>query len=130
MDAVGGDQQGAVVTPCGFSGGPVDEVGANALGSFRPPGDMMTGENVVGAQPFGHGIEQDLLQFTAMDRELRPFVAGLQPARFAPDRLAVLGEERQLARAHAAGVQFVEQAEFDQLAHRMRQHIDTDAERL
>src|SRR5438045_7296926 len=90
----------------------------------------MAGQNVLAAQSLDRGIEQDLLQRAAMDRELRPFVSGLQPAPFAPDRLAVLGEIGELAGAHAGRFQPVEQAELDQLAHRMRQHVDADTERL
>src|SRR6185369_11284227 len=76
------------------------------------------------------GVEQELLEGAAMDRELRPFVAGFQPARLAPDRLAVLGEIGEFAGPHAAGVQSVHQPELDQLAHGMRQHVDADAEWL
>src|SRR5262249_17235963 len=66
----------------------------------------------------------------AMDRELRPFVAGFQSARFAPDRLAALGEVSEFPRTDAGGIEAVVQAKLDQLAHGMRQHIDADAERL
>src|SRR6478752_10561582 len=90
----------------------------------------MAGENVLNSQPFGRGIEQDLLQRAAMDRELRPFVTGLNTARLAPDRLAVLGKIRKFTGAHARRVEAVVQTELDQLAHRMQQHIDADAERL
>ena len=91
---------------------------------------MMAGEDVLLAQPFDRGIEQDLLQRAAMDRELRPFVAGLDAARLAPDRLAALGEIGELLGADGVRIERVEQAEFDQFAHRMRQHVDADAERL
>lgn len=62
--------------------------------------------------------------------ELRPFIAGLDAAGLAPDRLAVLGKIRELAGAHGGGVKLVEQAKLDQLAHGMRQNIDADAKRL
>src|ERR1019366_375862 len=91
---------------------------------------MMAGQNVLLSQPLGRGVEQDLLQRAAMDRELRPSVAGLDAARLAPDRLAVLGKIREFPGAHARRVELVEQAEFDQLAHGVRQHVDADAERL
>ena len=89
----------------------------------------MAGENVLVAQPLGRGIEQDLLQRAAMDRELRPFVTGLDAARLAPDRLAVLGEIREFLGAHGGRIEPVVQAELDQFAHRVRQYIDADAER-
>src|ERR1700738_2273140 len=65
-----------------------------------------------------------------MDRELRPLVAGLDAARLAPDRLSVLGKIREFPGAHPRGIDLVEQAELDQFAHRVRQHVDADAERL
>ena len=90
---------------------------------------MMAGEDVLFSQPLDRGIEQDLLQRAAMDRELRPFVTGLDAARLAPDRLAVLGEIRELLGADGVRIELVVQAELDQFAHRMRQHVDADAER-
>ena len=89
----------------------------------------MAGENVFRAQPFGGGIEQDLLQGTAMDRELRPFVSGLDAARLAPDRFAVLGKVGEFLGAHAGRIELVVQAELDQFTDGMRQHVDADAER-
>ena len=130
VNAVGRDQKRAVMAAGRFSGRLVDEIGADAVRCLGPVAQMMAGENIFAAQPFGRGIEQDLLQRAAMDRELRPFVAGLDPARLAPDRLAVLGKIRKFPGAHAGRVEPVEQAEFDQLANRVRQHVDADAERL
>ena len=91
---------------------------------------MMTVEQIVRAETLNNGVEQDLVQRAAMDRELRPLVSGLYPARFAPDRLSMLGEVRQFLRPDAGGIELLEQAEFDQFAHCMRQHIDADAKRL
>ena len=64
---------------------------------FGPVAQVMAGEDALRAEPLDRGVQQDLLQHAAMDRELRPFVAGLDAARLAPDRLAVLGEIRELA---------------------------------
>ncbi len=89
VNAVGGDQQFAFMGARGLAGRPVDEFGADAIGCFSPAGEVMTGEDILAAQPLGGGIEQDLLQGAAVDRELRPFVSGLDAALFAPDRLAV-----------------------------------------
>src|SRR6195256_6859384 len=91
---------------------------------------MMAGENVFGPQPFGRGVEENLLQRAAMDRKLRPFVTGLDAAGLAPDRLAVLGKIREFPGARAGRIERVEQADFDQLTHGMRQQVDADAERL
>ncbi|OIQ71926.1 hypothetical protein GALL_464530 [mine drainage metagenome] len=129
VDAVGGDQKRPVMAAGRLSGCLVDEFGAHAVRRLGPVAQMMAGENVFTAQAFGRGIEQDLLQHPAMDRELRPFVAGLDPARLAPDRLAVLGKIREFPGAHAGRVEPVEQAEFDQLANRVRQHVAAHRDR-
>ena len=84
----------------GFAGGLVDEFGTDAAFGLGPAGEMVAGEDVLPAQALDRGIEQDLLQRAAMDRELRPFVAGLDAARLAPDRLAVLGEVGELLGTH------------------------------
>ncbi len=52
-------------------------------------------------------------------------------ARAAPTRSACRAWRiAELAAAHAAGVELAHQPELDQLAHRMRQHVDAHAERL
>src|SRR3984957_8979830 len=106
-----------------LAGGLVDEIGADAARCLRPAAEVMAGENVGGAKPFGRGIEQDLLQRAAMDRELRPSIAGLDAARFAPDRLAVLGKERQFPGAPARCVELVEQAAVAPFAPRRRHAV-------
>src|SRR3954471_539287 len=94
---------------CGFAGGLVDEIGADAAGYFRPAADMVAGENVLRPKTLGRGIEQDPMQRAAVNRELRPFVTRLQPARLAPDRLAVLEKISELLGAPAGGVEPVVQ---------------------
>jgi hypothetical protein len=89
MDAVGGDQQRAIVSAGRLTRRLVDEVGAHAVRGLGPPDEVMTGKDVLPAQSLGRGIEQDLLQRAAVDGELRPFVAGFDAARLAPDRFAV-----------------------------------------
>src|ERR1700710_2173512 len=100
MDAVGCDQEPAVMAAGRLAGRLVDEIGAAAFRGFGPADKMMAGENVLRAQPFGRGVEQDLLQRAAMDRKLRPFVAGLDAARLAPDRLSVLLKISEVLCAH------------------------------
>ena len=90
VNAVGRDQQRAVMAARRSAGCLVDEVGADTARRLRPAVKMMAGENVFGPQPFGRGVEQNLLQRAAMDRKLRPFVTGLDATGLAPDRLAVL----------------------------------------
>src|SRR3979409_2745109 len=110
MNALSCDQSRAFLAPLGFAGGLVDEIGADAIAGLGPANEMMAGENVLRSQPFGRGVEQDLLQRAAMDRKLRPFVTGLDAARLAPNRLAVLGEISQLLGPHPRGVKPVVQA--------------------
>src|SRR2546430_8296556 len=111
MDAVGGDQKFAFVGACGLAGRLVDEFGADAVGGFGPAGEVMAGENIFATQPLDRGVEQNLLQRAAMDRELRPLVAGLAAARLAPDRLAMFGEISEFAGAHGRSVEAILQAE-------------------
>ena len=116
MDAVGGDQQRAFMAAGRLP------VALSMKSARTPPGSRSTRRDdgwsgCSCAQSLGRGIEQDLMQRAAMDGELRPFVAGLDPARFAPDRLAVFGEIRQLFGAHAGRVELIEQAKLDQFAH-------------
>ena len=63
-----------------------------------------------------------------MDRELRHVVTGIEAARLAPDFLAVTVEIIQLVGANSGGVEPVQQAKAGQLADRMRQGVDADAE--
>src|SRR5262249_4044725 len=108
----------------------IDETCANAMRCFSPIAQMMAGKDIFAAQPLDCGLEKDLLQPPAMNRELRPFITGLQAARLAPDRLAALGEVGKFAGSHARGLELIEKPELDQLANGVRQHVDTDAERL
>ena len=57
-------------------------------------------------------------------------VAGVEPARLAPDPLAVAGEVGELGGPDACALEPSSRAEVGQLAHRVRQQVDADAERL
>src|SRR3569833_2317262 len=129
MDAVGADQERAVIF-AGRIAVLVDETGCDAVCRLAPVLEVMSGEDVVAPDARAGGIEQELQEDAAVDRELRPFIAGLQPARFRPDLLAVLGEVGELLGSHGGGVELVEEAELDQLAARVRQDVDADADRL
>ena len=52
----------------------------------------------LGPEPFADGREQEHLQLAAVDRVLRPAIAGGDAARLGPDSLTVLGEIRELRR--------------------------------
>src|SRR4029079_10378653 len=80
------------------------------------------------AQPFLDGAMDHALQASAMDRELRHVVTGIEAARLAPDFLAVTVEIIQLVGTNSGSVEPVQQAKAGQFADRMRQGVDADAE--
>src|SRR3569832_1230523 len=108
----------------------IDEAGGDAVRRLTPVLQVMAGEDVCGANARARGVEQKLQQDAAMNRELRPFVAGLEAARLRPDLLAVLGVVGVLFGAHVCLFEPVEETELDQLAVCMRQDVDADADRL
>ena len=104
MDAVGGDQQRAVDTG-GARPLRVDEVAVTPSSlsrSRRGDGAALSRR----PEPLPHCAVEEHLQLAAMDRVLRPAIAGLLPARLGPDQLAALrnigelrGRDRGLASA-------------------------------
>ncbi len=83
----------------------------------------------VAAEALPHRVEHHPVQVGAMDRKLRPVVAGEAAARLLVDELAVTAVEGELARLDGLCGERVLQAEFGELAHGMRQQVDADAER-
>src|ERR1700728_5228616 len=79
------------------------------------------------AEPRPHRLVNHALQPAAMDGELRNVVAGVEPARLAPNLLSKPVVVEQLVGPDCHGVQAVEQAEFGELLDGMRQRIDADA---
>src|SRR5262245_15793626 len=67
-------------------------------------------------------------QPAAMDAELRNLVSRVEPAQFPPDHLSKAIGQDELARTDAGRVEIAEQPEPSELLHRMRQHVDADAE--
>src|SRR5690242_5919419 len=63
-----------------------------------------------------------------MNGELRYVVAGIEAAQLAPHFLAVAVEIIQLVGANGGSIEPVQQPEAGQLADRMRQRVDADAE--
>ena len=63
-----------------------------------------------------------------MNRELGPIIARGTAARLAPDALAVFGVEDQFAGRDAGRGETIQQTEFGQLADRVGQHVDADAQ--
>ena len=66
---------------------------------------------------------------SAVGGELRRVVAGMQAARLRPDRLPQVVHVGQAPGADCHGVELRQQAELGQLADRVRQDVDADAER-
>ncbi len=81
------------------------------------------------SEPLDGRVEQDLLQRAPMDRELRPGIAGREPACLSPDLLAPPRAVHERLGRDGAPAQVVEQPERVELAHGVRQQVDADAER-
>src|SRR3546814_12459651 len=75
-----------------------------------------------------HRLVQDRLQFAAVDRELREFVATVEAAQVAPDLLAEAVGVDQLVGADSHAVESLEQAEGRQFLDGVRRGVDADAE--
>ena len=127
MDAVGADQDIAA-HGLDMRAAAVEEIGGDAALVLRERTEPAAGVDGVIAQPLDHGLMDDALQPAAMDRELRHVVAGIEPALFVPDFLAVAGQIKQLVGADRDLVEPVQQAEAGEFADRMRQRVDADAE--
>lgn len=97
----------------------IGEVHRHAVGILFDAGAAVAALHAVGAQALQGFVQQHRLQVAAVDRVLRPVVARVLAGGLAEHQLAVLGEEDRLLRAHAHGVERVEQAQLGQLAHRM-----------
>ena len=79
-------------------------------------------------EPFDHRLMDHALQAAAVDGELRHVVAGIEPALFVPDLLAVARQIKKFGGANGDGIEPVEQADAGEFADRMRQSVDADAE--
>src|SRR5271169_5623817 len=90
----------------------------------------MSRKKGTGTQTFENTIQQNFIKFGAVNRKLRPFVAGVPPASFPEDELAVAVVEAEFLRLHRDARQALLQAELGQLAHAVRQQVDAHAQRL
>jgi hypothetical protein len=73
---------------------------------------------------------QKHVEVAAMNRVLRPVVAGEQPARLGIDVVAVQPNERPFPCGKANAIEIVlREAKIIEFAHRVRLEIDADAER-
>src|SRR5262249_57952920 len=84
----------------------------------------------LGPKPLGDRRQQTLVQLAAPDRDLRPAVAGIAPARLAPHALAVLVVEDELGGEDADLREPFAKAERGELAHRIGLQVDAVTDRL
>ena len=75
-------------------------------------------------------VQQHLLQHAAVDRELRPRVAGGGAAWLAPDLTTVARAVHEARRLDRPAAERRQDAERVELAHRVREQVDADTEGL
>jgi len=74
------------------------------------------------------GAEEHFVQLASMNADLRHVVAGVGASWFSPNDLAEAVGVNQLASAYPGGIEGRQQAERGELARRVRQQVDSDAE--
>ena len=82
MDAVAGERRRAAYRRQRLAGG-IDEMHRDAAVVLLDADAAVVHDDGVRPEPLQHRVGQHLVQVAAMDRELRPFVAGEAAARFA-----------------------------------------------
>src|SRR2546423_15051401 len=90
----------------------------------------MIGRNAVRAKAFLHRPIERAMQPAAMDADFGKLIAGALAARLLVNQLAEAVEETAFGILDARAQQLVAQTERGELAHRMRQQRDADAELL
>jgi len=127
MNAVGADQDIAT-HGLDMAAGAIEEIGCHATFVLGEGAEPAAGVDRILAQPLLDGAVDHALQPAAMDRELRHVVAGIDAAHVAPDFLAVAIEVIKHVGADRDVIELLQEAEAGELADRMWQRIDTDAE--
>ena len=126
MDAVAADQH--VAARGGAVAGAVEEIGGDAAFVLGIGAEPVAGVEAIFAEPRPRRLIDHAVQAAAMDRELRHVVAGVEPARLAPDLLAEAVHVEQLVGADRHCVEALQEAEPRKLLDGMRQRVDADAE--
>jgi hypothetical protein len=129
VDAVGGDEHARLDRVTRARVRPVGERGAHAARAGLEALQVCAQTDALGAQARARRLEELHLQDAPVNRDLRPAVAGAQAARLGPDALAALGVVGELGARDPRGFERCAQPELVQLAHRVRQEVDADAER-
>ena len=103
MDAVGTDKQVAVHRHRGVAVVSVREVHLHAVRPLREASEAVASDDASMPESGADGLKEEHLQLAAVDRVLWPPVAGIDAARFRPDRFAAFGEVAQIGGGHARG---------------------------
>jgi hypothetical protein len=102
-------------------------MGERARGDPVHAGASPSRAHAVLAESLPHGREEDILQVTAMDRELRPLIAREASQGLAMDELTEAIEEDRFARLDGHAGERLAQPEREELARRMGKEVDAQA---
>src|SRR3984885_15680185 len=127
MNTVGADQNVAA-HGVAMASAPIEEMRGDAAFVLGEGAEPAAGVNRLRPQPFLDGAMDHALQPTAMDRELRHVMAGIDAAGLAPDFLAMAVEIIKHIGADRDVIELLQQPETGEFADRMRQRVDADAE--
>src|SRR5215469_9466298 len=127
MNAVGTDQD-VTVSGGAVRAGAVKEIGGDAGFILAKGAEAMPGMDAMLADAFADGVVDHALQSAAMNRKLRHVIAGVEPARLAPDFLAEAIGIEQLVSADRDRIESLQKPERGELLDCMRQRIDADTE--
>ena len=101
----------------------------HAVGGLLVAHDARAEFHGVTASPRHEGVVQQYVEEAAMDRVLRPVVAGVLSARFGIDVMAVEADQRPFFRRQADTIHLGRaDAEIIEFAHGVRLEVDADAE--
>src|SRR4051812_26700520 len=105
-------------------------MGLNAIRVLNEMREAIAGEDALASDPRPYGIIKDEVQVAAVDRVLRPAIAGGDSSWLGPDELAELVVVGEGGGFDGDLGQFVAEAELDQLANGIWLKVDADTERL
>jgi hypothetical protein len=123
MDAVDADQN--IAFGIGALAAPASELGDDLTPGLIEIGKTMVGKDPLRAQPGFRRLEKNTQQASAIDRNLRPFIAGRQATGFLPDQLPELVVIGLAVGQHAGLFDHILEPKPCQLAHRVGQKVDS-----
>jgi hypothetical protein len=130
VNAVGADQHVGLDPRARLTAHAVHEPSLHAARALVETREMVPRVHARRAESIEHRPMEYAEQRAPMHGELRPAVAGGQPARLTPDLPAVLGKVDQVGGGNRHGIQIIEQPELRELAGGVREHVDPDAQLL